>query len=288
MIVAIALALLAAPDTSAATAPPGAAPRTAAVSAATSDSVAATAPADTSVRVPGLPLRFGWPESRMGPLGYRVDRGTRVGECRWFGVAGIATVRFAGGALAGVHVELKNVSGRDAAYVQDELARRGLRRWCSEDTPARRVCTWTGAAGRAQVTQSGPDITADLAPPPAPPAPATPVVRALPPPLVQTLPETLWAPQPRLPEGARLARVVSAPQLSYPERARHAGVGGRVWVLALVDTNGVVRQAQVLRSIPELDEAALSAVRQYRFAPELREARPVRFWVRVSLVFTLH
>ncbi len=74
----------------------------------------------------------------------------------------------------------------------------------------------------------------------------------------------------------------------YPAEARIRGIQGTVAVQALVDRNGVVREARVVNSIPALDAAALEAVRQWRFPPATSAGRPAAFWIVVPVKFLLH
>lgn len=53
----------------------------------------------------------------------------------------------------------------------------------------------------------------------------------------------------------------------YPPEAQAAGIQGVVILEATIDVDGSVYGAKVLRSIPELDDAALTAVRQWVFTP---------------------
>ena len=53
----------------------------------------------------------------------------------------------------------------------------------------------------------------------------------------------------------------------YPPSAQAAGIQGVVILEARIDVDGRVYDAKVLRSIPELDDAALTAVRQWEFTP---------------------
>ena len=64
-------------------------------------------------------------------------------------------------------------------------------------------------------------------------------------------------------------RIVSAVQPKYPSSARSAGVEGVVGVKMLVNANGKVEDAKVVRSSGNgaLDEAALAAVYKWRFTP---------------------
>lgn len=73
----------------------------------------------------------------------------------------------------------------------------------------------------------------------------------------------------------------------YPQEARDAGVSGMVILEAVIDTQGNVRSALVLRSIPLLDQAALDAVRQWRFAPTLLEGIAVPVLMTVTVNFTM-
>jgi TonB family protein len=53
----------------------------------------------------------------------------------------------------------------------------------------------------------------------------------------------------------------------YPPAAQTAGIQGVVMIEARIDVDDSVYGARVIRSIPELDEAALEAVRQWKFTP---------------------
>ena len=56
---------------------------------------------------------------------------------------------------------------------------------------------------------------------------------------------------------------------------------------AVLDTDGSVREARVLRSVPLLDAAALEAVQQWRFTPTLLNGEPVPVVLTVTVVFSL-
>lgn len=71
----------------------------------------------------------------------------------------------------------------------------------------------------------------------------------------------------------------------YPEAARQAGVQGVVILEALINEDGKVNDARVMRSIPGLDEAALAAVRQWVFAPTLVKGVPVKVIMTVTVNF---
>lgn len=73
----------------------------------------------------------------------------------------------------------------------------------------------------------------------------------------------------------------------YPPGAREARVQGVVMIEVLVDETGAVRNARVVRSIPQLDDAALVAVRQWTFEPTRVQGTPVAVVLTVMVRFTL-
>ena len=73
----------------------------------------------------------------------------------------------------------------------------------------------------------------------------------------------------------------------YPPVAKSAGVQGVVIVEALIDANGLVVEARVLRSIPLLDEAALEAVKQWEYTPSLMNGVPTAVVMTVTVNFRL-
>jgi protein TonB len=56
---------------------------------------------------------------------------------------------------------------------------------------------------------------------------------------------------------------------------------------ATVDEAGLVTDVKVLRPILLLDQAAVKAVRQWRYAPLVLNGKPVPFILVVTLTFTL-
>ena len=82
-------------------------------------------------------------------------------------------------------------------------------------------------------------------------------------------------------------RLVVAPD--YPYSARVSGQRGEVAVELTVGTDGAVSDAVVLSSEPPqvFDQAALEAVRQWRFDPRTQACAPVAARVRQVLQFRL-
>lgn len=79
-------------------------------------------------------------------------------------------------------------------------------------------------------------------------------------------------------------------QINYPEEARRAGIEGQVIVQFIVNENGNVEDAEVIRGVhPLLDEAALEGVRQHaEFRPGKQRGRPVRVQFSLPVVFRLN
>ncbi|MGN8224660.1 energy transducer TonB [Gracilimonas sp. BCB1] len=76
--------------------------------------------------------------------------------------------------------------------------------------------------------------------------------------------------------------------VKYPEMARRAGIEGRVTVQFIVNEQGNVENAQVVRGIGGgCDEEALKAVQKAEFSPGMQRGRPVRVQYALSINFRL-
>ena len=73
----------------------------------------------------------------------------------------------------------------------------------------------------------------------------------------------------------------------YPPAARTAGVQGVVILEATIGATGEVGDVEVLRSVPELDAAAIAAVEQWRYEPTLIDGAPVAVLMTVTINFSL-
>jgi protein TonB len=56
---------------------------------------------------------------------------------------------------------------------------------------------------------------------------------------------------------------------------------------AILDRGGRVDQLRVVKSIPLLDQAALDAVRQWRYRPTVLNGQPVAVLMTITIRFTL-
>jgi TonB family protein len=73
---------------------------------------------------------------------------------------------------------------------------------------------------------------------------------------------------------------------AYPPDALAAGIDGVVVAEILVNESGVVADARVLKSIPPLDDAALKAVREWRYDPTIVDGKAVPVKMTVTVNFT--
>lgn len=75
----------------------------------------------------------------------------------------------------------------------------------------------------------------------------------------------------------------------YPPRARKDFVTGYVTMSLLIGIDGAVQDVRVLEAEPAgvFDDAAMSAVRQWRFQPAMYQGRPVPLRARQTLRFEL-
>jgi periplasmic protein TonB len=105
-----------------------------------------------------------------------------------------------------------------------------------------------------------------------------------------------WAPPPPIepPKGPLpISRGIRPPQKvahvnpAYPPAALAARVQGTVIIEAIIGPTGRVERARVVKSEPLLDEAALAAVRQWRYTPTLLNNTPVSVILTVSVRFSI-
>lgn len=90
--------------------------------------------------------------------------------------------------------------------------------------------------------------------------------------------------------GAGVTRpvVISRVDPEYSEQARKAKYSGMVSLEVIVDTQGLVRDIRVIRSLGMgLDEKAIEAVSKWKFRPGMKGGRPVNVRARIDVSFRL-
>jgi periplasmic protein TonB len=109
-------------------------------------------------------------------------------------------------------------------------------------------------------------------------------------PPVTPLPPPPPEPTPRLVKvGGKIReprKLVHVPPI-YPELARQTRVQGAVTLEAILDATGKVESVRVLESVPLLDDAAVRAVRQWRYTPTELNGVPVPVLMTVTIRFSL-
>lgn len=87
--------------------------------------------------------------------------------------------------------------------------------------------------------------------------------------------------------GAVPATPVQRVRPIYPLQARSDGIAGDVVVDATIARNGFVRKVTVISGPRSLTDAAVTAVRQWRFSPALLNGTPVEAQQRITVAFKL-
>jgi protein TonB len=74
---------------------------------------------------------------------------------------------------------------------------------------------------------------------------------------------------------------------AYPADAESARVQGPVVCEIVIDQDGNVMAARVVQSLPMLDQAALDAVKQWKYMPTLMNGVPTPVFATITVNFSL-
>jgi len=93
----------------------------------------------------------------------------------------------------------------------------------------------------------------------------------------------------RMKKGMIPPKVVAGTQKDpeYPRALREARVEGRVMLLIAVKSNGSVGEVKVQSGNPALAQAAVQAVKRWKFEPAIYDGRPIAVWLPYPFVFKL-
>jgi TonB family protein len=268
------------------------------------------------VPIPGTTLKLGMPMVIADSLAHL--RGTpgapnrRKGDAKFFGLEAETEADFAAGSLTHVRFVLPAASAHSRDYIEDQLRNAGMHRACDVFDAKSHDCTWTSDVAlhvvwtaerlTAEATRAGDvpqqavvedDSTAAAAAAAhearADSLRARTLAGGASPVAAPMLADTLRLSGPFSPASAIQPEVLGVrPSAALPDAAKRAGVQGTVLVLATVDIAGAVTTTTILRSIPELDEAALDTARKYRFAPLVIDGRGTGFRVVLPCTFVAH
>jgi peptidyl-prolyl cis-trans isomerase A (cyclophilin A) len=118
--------------------------------------------------------------------------------------------------------------------------------------------------------------------------PTIPPPTPLPPPGAANSPET--APMPRrisISAGVAQGMLISRTRPVYPIDAKKAGVSGTVVLRALIGTDGLIKDLQVVSGPELLGQAALDAAKEWRYRPYLLNGDPVEVRTTINIIFSL-
>lgn len=75
----------------------------------------------------------------------------------------------------------------------------------------------------------------------------------------------------------------------YPMLSRKRKEQGTVWLLLLVSKDGLVTELKLKKTsgFDRLDQAALQAVKKWKFQPARKEGQPIDYWYELPLKFSL-
>lgn len=83
------------------------------------------------------------------------------------------------------------------------------------------------------------------------------------------------------PERTKVVRPV------YPPEAEKAGREGRVLLQIVVKKDGSVQYHKTLKSMKEFDNAAIEAVRQWKYKPAMKNGEPVSVYLTAMVNFVI-
>jgi protein TonB len=102
---------------------------------------------------------------------------------------------------------------------------------------------------------------------------------AAPPPKVAT-PQKI-----RISSGVAEGNKINAPNPSYPQMAKIAHIQGDVVLQATISKNGTIENLRAVSGHPILIQAALDAVRQWKYKPYILNGEPVEVETQVTVKF---
>jgi len=111
----------------------------------------------------------------------------------------------------------------------------------------------------------------------------SPVFHPIPPPVVKP-------PAPRLitvSQGVLEGSLISGPTPVYPIIARTTRVSGTVVLLATISTKGAIENLRVLSGNPMLRQAAIDALKTWRYRPYILDNQPVEVETTININFSL-
>jgi protein TonB len=96
--------------------------------------------------------------------------------------------------------------------------------------------------------------------------------------------------QTRIRQGGAVtaASLINRVQPVYPPLARQTRISGTVRLHAIISKSGGVQQLEVISGHPLLVQAALDAVKQWRYRPTTLNGEPVEVDTTIDVIFSLN
>jgi len=88
--------------------------------------------------------------------------------------------------------------------------------------------------------------------------------------------------------NVQAARIINRVQPVYPPLARQTRISGTVRLHAIIGKDGTIQSLEVMNGHPLLQQAALDAVRQWRYQPTLLNGEPVDVDTTIDVIFSLN
>jgi len=92
----------------------------------------------------------------------------------------------------------------------------------------------------------------------------------------------------RIGGNVQAAKIIQRVQPVYPPLARQTRTQGTVRLHAIVRKDGTIKKLEVVSGHPLLQQAALDAVKQWRYAPTLLNGKRVEVDTTIDVVFALN
>ena len=92
----------------------------------------------------------------------------------------------------------------------------------------------------------------------------------------------------RIGGNVQAAKLVNRITPIYPPLARQTRISGTVRLHAIISKDGSIQQLEVMSGHPLLQQAALDAVRQWRYQPTLLNGEPVEVDTTIDVIFSLN
>jgi protein TonB len=91
----------------------------------------------------------------------------------------------------------------------------------------------------------------------------------------------------RVSQGVLQGNAISQPKPQYPPIARQARISGSVVLQATISKAGTIENLHVISGHPMLIQAAMDAVRQWKYKPYLLNGDPVEVDTQITVNFTM-